>query len=145
MYGCNGADAGTYGEFFATNLKGQSVHEVDYPYLDTNPKLTCPTGKTIYNSGAYVVSPMNDYFCTEDKLKTMVATYGAAVTAIYASDTGFGNYANGVFNGCTTNKTNHAVLVVGYGTDSTSGLLDYSDPVMSAGLISILKEICILQ
>ena len=122
MNGCNGADAPSYGVFFASSLTGQSVHEVDYPYLDTAPNLKCPTGKTIYNSGAYVATPLPDYSCTEDKLKTLVATYGAAVTSIYASDAGFGNYANGVFNGCTSQPTNHAVLVVGYGTDSASGM-----------------------
>jgi hypothetical protein len=122
MNGCNGADAPSYGVFFASSLTGQSVHEADYPYLDTAPNLKCPTGKTIYNSGAYVATPLPDYSCTEDKLKTLVATYGAAVTSIYASDAGFGNYANGVFNGCTSQPTNHAVLVVGYGTDSASGM-----------------------
>ena len=118
--GCDGADAPSYGTFFAETLKGQSVHEVEYPYLDKFPKLTCPAGKKIYNSGAFVQSAMPDYFCTEDKLKTLVATYGAAVTSIYASDPAFGNYANGVFNGCSSNPSNHAVLVVGYGTDLTS-------------------------
>jgi hypothetical protein len=101
MNGCSGADAPSYGVYFASSLTGQSPHEVTYPYLDTAPKLTCPTGKTIYNSGAYVQTPMADYACTEDKLKTLVATYGAAVTSIYASDTGFGNYAGGVFSSCT--------------------------------------------
>lgn len=45
-------------------------------------------------------------------------TYGAAVSYIYASDKAFGNYANGVFAGCTSKETNHAVLVVGYGTEN---------------------------
>ena len=119
--GCNGADSGAYGKFFATTLKGQSVHEVTYPYLNTNPKLTCPTGKTIYNSGAYVATPLPDYACTETKLMSLVSTYGAAVSYIYASDSGFGNYASGVFDKCTSQSINHAILVVGYGTDAASG------------------------
>jgi hypothetical protein len=65
---------------------GQSVHEVDYPYLDTSPKLICPTGKILYNSRAYVATPLPDYKCTEDKLKTIDSTYGGAVTSIYYSD-----------------------------------------------------------
>jgi len=64
---------------------------------------------------------MPEYECTEDKLKTLVATYGAAVTGISASDRAFGNYANGVFDGCTSSQPNHAVLVVGYGTDALTG------------------------
>ena len=124
MNGCNGADPSSYIEFFATNLNGRSPHEADYPYLDRNPKLTCPSGKAIYNSGAYVSKALPDYFCNEDKLKTLVATYGSVTVAIYASDKAFNNYANGVFDGCTKDTPNHAVTVVGYGTDSNTGL-DY--------------------
>jgi hypothetical protein len=118
MNGCNGADSGAYGNLFASTMGGQSTHEADYPYLNINPKLTCPSGKPIYNSGAKVATPLPDYSCTEDKLKLLVSTYGAAVSYIYASDSAFGNYANGVFSGCTSTKINHAVLVVGYGTES---------------------------
>ena len=121
MNGCNGADSGSYGKVFASAMKGQSGHEVTYPYLNTNPKLTCPSNVTTYNSGAYVASALPDYYCTETKLMTLVSTYGAAVSYIYASDAGFGNYANGVFDGCTSQNINHAILVVGYGTDAASG------------------------
>ena len=51
---------------------------------------------------------------------SLVSTYGAAVSYIYASDDGFGNYANGVFDGCTSQTINHSILVVGYGTDEAS-------------------------
>ena len=47
-----------------------------------------------------------------------VSTFGAAVSYINASDRAFGNYANGVFANCTSKKDNHAVLVVGYGTEN---------------------------
>jgi len=124
LNGCAGGNSHTYGTFFTETLKGQGVHEVDYPYLDRNPKLTCPTGMTVYNSGAYVSKALPDHYCNEDKLKTLVATYGAAVSSIYASDRAFGNYASGIFNGCTNNATKHAVLIVGYGTDEATGL-DY--------------------
>lgn len=77
-----------------------------------------------YNSGAYVSKALPDYYCTEDKIKTLVATYGGAVVSIYASDKSLGNYGNAVFNKCTNTSTNHAVLVVGYGTDPTSKM-DY--------------------
>jgi hypothetical protein len=51
-----------------------------------------------------------------------VSTYGAAVSYIYASDRAFGNYGNGVFAGCMSKEINHAILVVGYGTE---GGVDY--------------------
>jgi hypothetical protein len=64
---------------------------------------------------------MGDYGCDEDKLMSLVSTYGSAVSYIYASDGGFYNYAGGVFDGCTSQTIDHAVLVVGYGTDEASG------------------------
>ena len=65
-----------------------------------------------------------DYACTEAKLMTLVSTYGAAVSYINASDSAFANYARGIFNQCTSQNVNHAILVVGYGTDNATGL-DY--------------------
>jgi len=73
MDGCHGAHSGSYGKVFANILQGQSPHEVNYPYLDTVPKLTCPTSKpAIYNSGALVMTPMEDFRCSETKLKLLV-------------------------------------------------------------------------
>ena len=117
MNGCKGADPASYVSFFAANLKGQSVHEGNYPYLNTDPKLICPAGNPIYNSGAYVSASLPDYRCDENKLKMLVATYGAAVTGVYANDLAFSNYGGGVFEKCTAHASDHAVLVVGYGTD----------------------------
>ena len=73
MDGCEGAHSGSYGRVFAKNLKGQGPHEVTYPYLDTQPKLSCPSGKKVYNSGAFVKTPLEDYECSESKLKQLVS------------------------------------------------------------------------
>ena len=124
MIGCDGADALSYGVFFAKSLKGQSAHEVSYPYLDDQPNLSCPSGLKNYNSGAFVSKAMPDYRCTEEKLKRLVATYGAAVATIYASDRSLGNFDTTVYSKCTSNETDHAILVVGYGTDPVSKM-DY--------------------
>ena len=72
MNGCHGAHAGSYGRVLANMLGGKSPHEVIYPYLDTQPKLKCPTGMITYNSGAIIKTPMEDYGCSEDKLMMMV-------------------------------------------------------------------------
>ena len=64
---------------------------------------------------------MSDYYYTysgdEDTLKGLVAQHGAVVTSVNA-DGPFQDYAGGVFAGCTSSSTNHAVTVVGYGTDN---------------------------
>jgi hypothetical protein len=72
MNGCNGANSGSYGKVFVSKLAGQSPHEATYPYLDTQPKLSCPSGKAVYNSGAFVKTPMEDNRCSEAKLMQLV-------------------------------------------------------------------------
>ena len=75
-------------------------HEADYPYLDRDPNLVCQN-KATWDTGSTISSAVADYRCTEEKLKSLVSEFGAAVTAIYASDTSFGNYNSGVYQGCT--------------------------------------------
>lgn len=62
---------------------------------------------------------------TEDDLMYQVATFGPQVVAIYAS-TNLQFYQSGIFNddNCFTGNcyiVNHAVVVVGYGTDPVQG------------------------
>lgn len=72
MNGCHGANSGSYGKVFAAKLAGQSPHEATYPYMDTQPKLSCPSGVSVYNSGAFVKTPLEDYSCSEAKLTQLV-------------------------------------------------------------------------
>jgi len=117
MNGCNGANTGSYVEWMVNNAKGQYNHEADYKYLDREPNLKCQN-KPYWNGGSKVNAPVVDYWCDETKLKGLVYKYGAVATHIYASDPGFGNYKSGVFNACSTSSINHAVVVVGYGTEN---------------------------
>ena len=55
---------------------------------------------------------------TKSALYILVYKYGAVATGIYAGDNGFGNYNKGVFDQCSSTQINHAVTVVGYGTES---------------------------
>merc|ERR1711973_415591 len=70
------------------NHGGKSLHEGDYPYLDTSPKLNCYSANRIakWNSGAKVASHVYDWQCTEDKLKKMVAENGAVTVGLEAAD-----------------------------------------------------------
>merc|ERR1711997_372737 len=116
MNGCNGAWIGAYQSWMGQS-KPDVSHEAQYPYLDRDPNLKC-MGKPTWNTGAKVTSAITDYSCNEDKLKKLVYKYGAVATGIYASDNSFGNYAKGVFDTCSSTKMNHAVTVVGYGTEN---------------------------
>jgi len=120
--GCNGAWTFAYAKTVADDAVDLTA-EATYPYLNTSPKLTCPAGLDHYNQGAKVTGSYYTYAGDEETLKTLVAKNGAVVTSVAASGP-FMAYSGGVFAGCTTTKTDHAVTVVGYGTDSASGL-DY--------------------
>jgi C1A family cysteine protease len=119
MNGCNGANTGSYVQWMVNTAKGQYNHEADYAYLDREPNLKCQN-KPYWNGGSKVSQAVVDWWCDETKLKALVYKYGAVATHIYASDPGFGNYASGVFNDCSTTSINHAVVVVGYGTENGS-------------------------
>merc|ERR1712110_412225 len=117
--GCSGASAQCYTDWFVDN-GGLSPTETDYPYLGTSPLLNCDTASTLdkYDPGYKVSSMDYTYSCDEDTLKQLVYEHGSVVTAVYASDTSFSNYAEGVYDDCTSTQEDHAVLVVGYGTDT---------------------------
>merc|ERR1712002_704775 len=112
--GCNGAWPSAYPKWIADN-GGETAHEVVYPYLDRNPKLECPAVKT-WSSGAKITKSIVEYRCNADKLKSLVHAHGAVLVAIDASGS-FGSYKGGVFKGCASTNINHAVTVVGYGSE----------------------------
>ena len=51
--GCNGAYTYSYLKTTADSGLGLT-HESTYPYLNKEPKLTCPSGLAAYNQGAKV-------------------------------------------------------------------------------------------
>ena len=53
--GCNGAWTYSYLKTSADTGLGLT-HESPYPYLNKEPKLTCPAGLDVYNQGAKVSS-----------------------------------------------------------------------------------------
>lgn len=59
----------------------------------------------------------------ETALKTAVAVYGPISAVIDVTRDGFRSYKSGVYRdrGCSSTDVNHAVLVVGYGTDDGGG------------------------
>merc|ERR1712088_409914 len=119
--GCNGAYTYSYIKTLADSGLDLTA-EATYPYKNTDPALTCPTVDH-YNQGAKVSGSYYTYEGDEETMKGLVAKHGAVVTSVRSSGP-FQEYEGGVFAGCTSDSTDHAVTVVGYGTDSASGL-DY--------------------
>jgi len=117
--GCNGAAPHKYPEWFAAD-GGASPHEGTYPYLGGSPRLNCNAASSVakWNSGARVSSSTYDYSCSLSKLTQLVVEKGAVLVGVYASDASFSAYnGQGVYDACTSTNKNHAVLVVGYGTE----------------------------
>jgi len=114
--GCNGAALEKYSQWFVKN-GGMAAHEAKYPYLNRNPLLHCGKAKgKEWNSGAKVVSTAHDFQADAEKLKALLVKYGAVAVALNA-DT-LSPYKGGIFDKCTLDaKPNHAVLLVGYGTE----------------------------
>lgn len=71
---------------------------------------------TRFKIRGYAKIPSGD----EITLKRVVSTYGPVAVALDASDWGFGHYSTGIFTAdkCKKNVQNHAVLVIGYGTEN---------------------------
>ena len=109
--GCNGAWTYSYLQTVADSGLGLG-HESNYPYKSALG--TCSSVEA-YNQGAKVSSAYFTYDGDEDLLAKLVAEHGAAVTSVRAAGEMM-NYAGGVFAGCTSSNTDHAVAVVGYGT-----------------------------
>jgi len=100
------------------------VSETDYPYTSGT---TTETGDCMYDftntapvvgiTGYNTLAP-ND----QDAVMQHLAEVGPLGVAVYAS--GWGGYSSGVYSGCAYDSNialNHAVQLVGYGTDEAEG------------------------
>ena len=122
--GCMGSVAPlayTYASLFGV------VEEEDYPYTSGDPwgdgdDQVCNFDARTTDSSVTVMGwetlPHNDMLALMDHL----ANKGPVATSVAASD--WGLYFGGVFDGCDFDSdivVNHAVLLVGYGTDPNEG------------------------
>ena len=83
---------------------------------DTTTVADCASGTSLTVGGFGLVA-------SEDDLVAAVYEHGPVVVAVNADSTAMQHYASGVFDGCTSSVQDHAVLVVGFGTDSSG--VDY--------------------
>ena len=115
--GCHGAPPHAY-ITWAASSKLRLAHESQYPYLNEEPKLTCPANLPVHNQGARISDSYYTYNGNEELLKQLVFKHGAVVASVKSKGE-FENYKGGLFAGCpTTDKTDHAITVVGYGSEN---------------------------
>ncbi|KAJ3679056.1 hypothetical protein LUZ60_017067 [Juncus effusus] len=111
---CKGGYVDLAFQWVITN--GGITSEADYPYLAQNG--TCNT----YKMNDYVAS-ISDYQSVPNKNQTalMNAVANQPVSVyMYANETSIRFYDSGIYNGpCDADSVNHAVTIVGYGTNST--------------------------
>ncbi|MEA3522102.1 MAG: C1 family peptidase [Campylobacterota bacterium] len=120
--GCQGADY-SYSELTALTVEGLT-YEVDFPYTGADP------GSCTHQSDPVVVFNSWGRVDVNDTLgiQAALSTYGVIDVAVNVTDD-WENYSGGIFSdtqtGCPNGDyttTNHAVALVGWGTDPEKGL-----------------------
>jgi len=122
--GCDGAWPQAYFGFLANTNDGQHQNEASYPYTARDGN--CKAQDSGFFDGAAVTDQISYWGTDEDDLKALLVEHGPVVTGMDASYLSM--YHGGVFDswmccdGATDgesclNQNNHAVLVVGYGSE----------------------------
>jgi len=113
--GCKGASLHGYAKFLKEK-EPKLAHETTYPY-----KAEVQTCRTNYKQFYQGVSTSGAYWTgngDEETLKKLVVEHGAVLTGVSAAGP-FTKYKGGIFAECVTGaRTDHAVAVVGYGTEN---------------------------
>ncbi|XP_078603227.1 cathepsin L-like peptidase [Branchiostoma floridae x Branchiostoma japonicum] len=111
--GCNGGLMDLAFEYIETN--GGIETEKSYPYTAMDGSCKFNPAKVFATMTGYVDVPEGD----EHALKQALATVGPISVGIDASHSSFQFYHEGVYNEpmCSSNKLDHGVLAVGYGTE----------------------------
>ncbi len=125
FYGCNGADY-TYSELQALCDIG-TIPESYFPYSESSGQ-SCPSAAA--NAPKTQFTAWYRITCSDiDAIKTAIVTYGVVDAAVYVT-TSFQNYSGGIFSDsrtscysspCYYTPTNHAIALVGWGIDATTG------------------------
>lgn len=105
--GCNGGLITTAYDFIVNN--GGIASESDYPYEENQD--SCKSQDTVVKMNRYENVPAS----SEPTLLTAVARQPVAVGIAVNED--FHLYQNGVYDGSCGNELNHAVTIIGYGTN----------------------------
>jgi len=122
-----GGTGGCYGSipqlgYTYINLFGHAT-ESDYPYVSGHTMATEECAYDIMNTAPVVgITGYDSMSNDQDAVMNHLANVGPLAVAVDASY--WGGYRSGVFDGCSFSENiglNHAVVLVGYGTDASEG------------------------
>lgn len=117
--GCAGSTAEIAFDYVTGSNGMYQEYQYSYSsYYGSNFECTIPSsGKPVATIDGYVQLPENNY----SALMNAVATLGPIAISVDASL--WSSYESGVFDGCNQKNPDidHAVVLVGYGTDETTG------------------------
>ena len=113
--GCNGAPGHGYARFYNENGK-EMIHENNYPYVMMENNYQCKQA-SYWHPGYKIEKGLWDYDCSDEEMMKLIYENGAVSTGV-GVDTGFSYYSSGVYDTCTSTSTNHAVVIVGWGTEN---------------------------
>jgi len=119
-YGNQGCNGGLMDDAFKYVIANKGIDsEASYPYLTADGKCHYSTA----NKAASISNYTDIASKNETALQVASANVGPISVAIDASHESFQLYKSGVYHQflCSQTRLDHGVLVVGYGTDSTSG------------------------
>ena len=126
--GCNGCGGGgTFEPMQCAVDMGALPSTASHPYLASNNNNTCSTSKS--QAGAYVQAWYEPCTLDEECLKSYIGGdscgqfYTTALKTSIEVISSFYDYVDGVYSdpACPTTIHNHAVAIVGWGTDQASG------------------------
>lgn len=140
---CQGATAELAFDYVASSAGLYDEFQLPYTeYYGVESKCELPTDKPKAIISGYVKLEENNY----EQLMYSVATFGPIAVSVDASS--WHSYSSGIFNGCDQSNPdiNHAVVLLGFGTDESTGL-DYwlvrnswSASWGEAGFIRLLRK-----
>lgn len=115
-YGNEGCDGGLMSQAFSyVHENGGMNPDSIYRYVGSINRCKFQKSKVVAKVAGYVNLPID-----EDVLMEAVDTIGPIAVGIDADHTSFTLYKGGIYfeSSCSSDNLNHAVLVVGYGTDN---------------------------
>ncbi|VDP20428.1 unnamed protein product, partial [Onchocerca flexuosa] len=116
-YGNKGCNGGSVHASFDYARDYGVVKDLKYPYVHTEQPCKRGKNKGIATVKGYVLVPQGD----ELALKHAVAKEGPVPAAVHSSLPDFKFYKSGIYSSNSCGQVDHAILIVGYGTDRTLG------------------------